>query len=249
MDAGAPLLALRDLRAGYGQSLALDGVCLEVRTGEIVCLLGPNGAGKTTTMMAITGLLPGWSGRIELDGADLARLRPHQRVERGIALVPEGRQVFPRLSVRENLLLGAFAPHARRGRDAALDRVCELFPRLRERTRQLAGLLSGGEQQMLAIGRALMSAPRLLMLDEPSLGLAPKVTLAVYEAIAAVAATGLTILLVEQNTETALEIASRGYVLAHGRIVAAGESGALRGSAVLQEAFLGLSASPAASGL
>ncbi|OJW30542.1 MAG: hypothetical protein BGO51_14765 [Rhodospirillales bacterium 69-11] len=233
------LLSVERLSAGYGELRVLEDVSLEVGAGEVVCLLGANGAGKTTTLMAITGVIGARGGDIVFAGGSLAGVAAHHRVERGIALAPEGRQVFQDCTVEENLLLGAFGRRGRGRRRARLDEVFDLFPRLAERRRQQAGLMSGGEQQMLAIGRALMTDPRLLMLDEPSLGLSPKVALSVYEAVARVAATGLSILLVEQNTQTALSIATRGYVLVHGRVVAAGASAELRDAPVLREAFLG----------
>jgi branched-chain amino acid transport system ATP-binding protein len=241
------LLELANLSVGYGQSVVLQNVSLELHEGEIVCLLGANGAGKTTTTRAVSGLLAPWSGEIRFAGTNIAAVPAHRRVELGICLSPEGRQVFPNFTVYENLLLGSFSKKARKRRAEMFDEVYGLFPRLAERRTQKAGLMSGGEQQMLAIGRALMGCPRLLMLDEPSLGLAPKIIIDVYEAVATIAKRGLSILFVEQNVEAALLIAHRGYVLANGRIAAAGTSTELQNSTVIQEAFLGKKPSPPAS--
>ncbi|MDB5592978.1 ABC transporter ATP-binding protein [Enterovirga sp.] len=233
------LLELANLRVGYGQSVVLQDVSLELHQGEIVCLLGANGAGKTTTTRAVSGLLAPWSGEIRFAGENIASIPAHKRVELGICLSPEGRQVFPNFSVHENLLLGSYSKKARQRRAEMFDEVYGLFPRLAERRTQKAGLMSGGEQQMLAIGRALMGCPRLLMLDEPSLGLAPKIILDVYEAVATIAKRGLSILFVEQNVQAALLVAHRGYVLANGQIAAAGTSAELQNSTLVQEAFLG----------
>ena len=242
------LLEITDIRAGYEQSVVLQAISLQMHQGEIVCLLGANGAGKTTTTRVISGLVAPWSGTIRFDGQDLLSIPAHQRVDLGISLSPEGRQVFPNSSVHENLLLGSFTRKARRHRAEKLDEVYSLFPRLAERRKQKAGLMSGGEQQMLAIGRALMSCPRLLMLDEPSLGLAPKIILDVYEAVARIAKGGLSILFVEQNVQAALLIAQRGYLLANGRIAAHGSSTELRSSQLVQEAFFGKTGAGHASG-
>ncbi|MCL4761759.1 MAG: ABC transporter ATP-binding protein, partial [Burkholderiales bacterium] len=190
-----PLLELRGVRAGYGQSVVLDGVDLTVREGEVVALLGVNGAGKTTAMRTITGLLRPRAGKILLGGQDLVDLPAHDRLAHGVCLSPEGRQVFPNMSVEENLYLGSTHPRVRRMRAETIERVYTMFPKLRQRRSQKAGLLSGGEQQMLAIGRALMGHPRLLLLDEPSLGLAPLVTRAVFDAITQIARSGISILL------------------------------------------------------
>lgn len=235
------LLEVRHLRAGYGDSVVLEDVSFEVKSGEVVCLLGANGAGKTTTMAALTGLLRPSGGEARLDGQDLLALPPHRRVSAGIALCPEGRQVFPNLSVMENLLLGSYNTTARPKREQRLDWVFGLFPRLRERIEQQAGFMSGGEQQMLALGRALMSCPRLLLLDEPSLGLAPKIVSEVFQTIATIAKSGISILLVEQNTVAALSVADRGYVLGGGRIAAADSAKALAQSPIVREAFMGKS--------
>ncbi len=234
-----PLLSIEGLCAGYGESEVLRDVSLQVGVGEVVCLLGANGAGKTTAMSVISGLLAARSGTIRLDGADLLAMSPSRRVAAGVALCPEGRQVFPNLSVEENLALGSFHRAARAGRSRRLGEAYALFPRLAERRRQAAGLLSGGEQQMLAISRALMAGPRLLLMDEPSLGLSPKMVLTVFEAIRSIATTNIGILLVEQNTAAALSVAGRGYVLRQGRIVHADTQAGLRGSSVVQEAFFG----------
>ncbi len=211
------MLELSGVRASYGAIEALKGVDLEVRQGTIVTLIGSNGAGKTTTLMTICGLRPLTAGRIFFEGEDLAGLAPDEVVARGIVQVPEGRRIFIRMSVLENLLMGAFLrKDSRIASD--LDRVLDLFPLLRERLRQNAGTLSGGEQQMLAIARALMAKPRLLLLDEPSLGLAPSLVRAIFDIIAAIHREGVTLLLVEQNVHRALQIAHDGYVLATGSI-------------------------------
>jgi branched-chain amino acid transport system ATP-binding protein len=233
------LLVLSNIRAGYGESLVLEDLSLRIEEGEVVCLLGANGAGKTTTTRVVCGLVKPWQGRIEFDGRDLGSVAAYKRVNEGVCLSPEGRQVFADLTVLENLLLGSFSPRARSHRKQTLEEVFGLFPRLKERIGQKAGLMSGGEQQMLAIGRALMGKPRLLMLDEPSLGLAPKLVLDVYEAVAQTAKLGISILIVEQNAEVALSAADRGYVLVNGRISVSGSAKELRGSDLVKEAFLG----------
>jgi len=227
------LLRLDSVEAGYRDLVAVRDVSLSVGVGEVVALIGGNGAGKTTTLRAITGLLPLRRGRIELDGERVDGRAPSHVVARGIAHVPEGRQLFPTLSVRDNLELGA---RDRAGRAAGLDSVFALFPR----ERQLAGTLSGGEQQMCAIGRGLMARPRLLLLDEPSLGLAPVMVKLIFETLAAINATGTTILLVEQNVARALALAHRAYVLENGRIVLEGPRAALQQSAHVKQAYLGL---------
>jgi branched-chain amino acid transport system ATP-binding protein len=233
------LLEVSDVRARYGAIEALRGVSLTVEDGEIVTLIGSNGAGKSTTLRAISGLTPASGGRIEFAGEDITRAPTEYIVGRGIALSPEGRHVFPRMTVRENLDLGA---HHRRGPEITedLDRVFSLFPRLEERERQKAGMMSGGEQQMLAIGRALMARPRLLMLDEPSMGLAPILVERIYETIAEINRSGVTILLVEQNANYALDAAKRGYVLETGRVALANDSRALRDDPEVQRAYLGV---------
>jgi branched-chain amino acid transport system ATP-binding protein len=233
------LLRLDGVEAGYGDLTAIAGVSLEVRRGEAVALIGGNGAGKTTTLRAITGLVPVRAGRIEFEGARLDGLRSADIVARGIAHVPEGRQLFPTLTVRDNLELGArAADRARRG--DALELVFALFPRLRERERQLAGTLSGGEQQMCAIGRGLMARPRLLLLDEPSLGLAPVMVKLIFETLQRVNDTGTTLMLVEQNVPRALQLSHRGYVLENGRLVLDGTRASLLASPHVKQAYLGL---------
>ncbi len=232
------LLEVTDIHAHYGSIEALKGISLTVDDGEVVTLIGSNGAGKSTTLRAISGLTPASAGRITFGGEDITALPAHQVVVRGIALSPEGRHCFPRMSVRENLELGA---HRRRGPDVSedLDRVFTLFPRLQERERQKAGTMSGGEQQMLAIGRALMARPKLLMLDEPSMGIAPILVQRIYETIVEINRGGVTILLVEQNANYALEISRRGYVLETGHVALRGQSSELRGDPEVQRAYLG----------
>jgi len=218
---------------------AVRDVSLEVRTGEIVALIGSNGAGKTTTLRVICGLLPLRAGRVEVDGVSVGGLTPAAMVAGGIAHVPEGRQLFPTMTVLENLELGARTPESRRRRAESLDRVLSLFPRLAERRRQIAGTLSGGEQQMTAIGRALMARPRLLMLDEPSLGLAPVVVTAIFDNLRVINADGVTILLVEQNVLRALRLCHRAYVLENGTIVLQGASAQLLADDTIKRAYLG----------
>ncbi len=232
------MLDVSEIHAHYGTIEALKGVSLTVEEGEIVTLIGSNGAGKSTTLRSISGLTPASSGKITFQGQNITAVPAHQIVDFGIALSPEGRHCFPRMTVRENLDLGA---HRRRGPDVAedLERVFGLFPRLRERERQKAGTMSGGEQQMLAIGRALMARPRLLMLDEPSMGIAPILVQRIYETIGEINRSGVTILLVEQNANYALDISQRGYVLETGRVVLANQSAALRKDPEVQRAYLG----------
>jgi branched-chain amino acid transport system ATP-binding protein len=233
-----PLLDVSDIRAHYGSIEALKGVSLTVDDGEVVTLIGSNGAGKSTTLRAISGLTPASSGTVMFDGEDITRVPAHEVVGRGIALAPEGRHCFPRMTARENLELGA---HLRRGRETASDfeRVYELFPRLKEREHQKAGTMSGGEQQMLAIGRALMARPKLLMLDEPSMGIAPILVQRIYETIGEINRSGVAILLVEQNANYALEASRRGYVLETGRVALANDSAELRDDPDVQRAYLG----------
>ncbi len=233
------LLRLDGVEAGYGDLTAIAGVSLEVRPGEAVALIGSNGAGKTTTLRAIGGLVPVRAGQIEFEGARLDGLRSAAIVARGIAHVPEGRQLFPTLTVRDNLELGARAADRARRADG-LDLVFALFPRLRERERQLAGTLSGGEQQMCAIGRGLMARPRLLLLDEPSLGLAPVMVKLIFETLQRVNDAGTTIMLVEQNVPRALQLSHRGYVLENGRLTLAGTRAELLESPHVKQAYLGL---------
>jgi branched-chain amino acid transport system ATP-binding protein len=234
------LLRLDGIEAGYGDLVAVADLSLEVRHGEIVALIGGNGAGKTTTLRAVSGLLPIRRGAIALEGARLDGLRSADIVARGIAHVPEGRQLFPSMTVLENLVLGCRSASARAARDATLGYVFELFPRLAERQRQLAGTLSGGEQQMCAIGRGLMARPRLLMLDEPSLGLAPVVVRSIFENLVRINAEGMTVLLVEQNVLRSLELCHRGYVIENGRIAIEGTGAELRASPHVREAYLGV---------
>ncbi len=233
------MLELRDLSVHYGRIHALRSVSLEVRAGEIVAVLGSNGAGKSTTLRAVSGLLRPSGGQILLEGRPLAGLPAHRVVAQGVIHCPEGRQVFPRMSVRENLLLGAHRCPDRKEIAERLERVHALFPILRDRAAQLAGTLSGGEQQMLAIGRALMGGPRLLLLDEPSLGLAPRIIETIFGAVAAINAAGTTILMVEQNATKALAIAHRAYVLQVGRVVAEGTGRELLTDGRIQRAYLG----------
>jgi branched-chain amino acid transport system ATP-binding protein len=233
-----PLLELKDISTFYGSIQALKGISIAVEEGEIVTLIGANGAGKSTTLRSISGLTPPREGSIRFDGKEIGETAPQEIVKLGISQAPEGRRVFPRMSVRENLELGAFLR-----RDAAvaddLNRVFQLFPRLEERDKQKAGTMSGGEQQMLAIGRALMSNPKLLLLDEPSMGLAPILVERIYETIAEINKQGTTILLVEQNANYALEVSSRGYVLQTGQVTMAAESSSLRENPEVQKAYLG----------
>jgi branched-chain amino acid transport system ATP-binding protein len=234
----SPLLEVEDVHAHYGSIEALKGVSLSVEPGEVVTLIGSNGAGKSTTLRSISGLTPASSGRVRFDGEDITAVPAHDVVGRGVALAPEGRHVFPRMTVRDNLELGAYL---RRGTGASeeLDRIYDLFPRLKERDKQKAGTMSGGEQQMLAIGRALMARPKLLMLDEPSMGIAPILVQRIYEKIGEINRTGVAILLVEQNANYALEAAKRGYVMETGRIVLTGDSEKLRDDPEVQRAYLG----------
>jgi branched-chain amino acid transport system ATP-binding protein len=232
------MLRVDDLHVYYGEIHALKGVTLEVRRGEIVALLGNNGAGKTTTLKSVSGLLAPRRGGVSLEGEQLGGVPPHGIVARGIAHVPEGRRIFNRLTVRENLMMGAYLRHdADVGRD--LEGVFVLFPRLAERVAQVAGTLSGGEQQMLAIGRALMASPRLLLLDEPSMGLAPVLVEQIFQTIADINRQGMTMLLVEQNAAMALAIAHRGYVLETGTIALAGSAGELAENPDVRRAYLG----------
>ena len=233
------MLEVRALRGGYGAVEVLRGVSLEIRAGEIVAVLGSNGAGKSTLNNTLCGILPAFGGSVAFDGHDITRARDRHIVAAGLIQVPEGRRVFPNLSVRENLELGSYR-RGRARRATNLERVCGIFPRLRERTAQRAGTLSGGEQQMLAIGRALMSEPRLLILDEPSLGLSPLLVEEMFALIARLHAEGLSILLVEQNVGESLEIAHRAYVLENGSIAFQGTSSELLARSDLKRAYLGI---------
>jgi branched-chain amino acid transport system ATP-binding protein len=231
------LLEVEDIRTFYGNIEALKGVSLEVEEGEIVTLLGSNGAGKSTTLRSISGLTPPREGSIRFEGNEVAGMPAHDVVKLGISLAPEGRHCFPRMTVRENLDLGAYLRRGHQQDD--LERVYELFPRLKERDKQKAGTMSGGEQQMLAIGRALMGETKLLLLDEPSMGIAPILVDRIYETIREINKQGTTILLVEQNAHHALATASRGYVLAIGKVVLADRSDVLRENEEVQKAYLG----------
>ncbi|WP_422732997.1 ABC transporter ATP-binding protein [Micromonospora sp. WMMD558] len=234
------LLEIKDLTLLYGRIQALHGISLHVNEGEVVALIGANGAGKTTTMRAISGLRPIASGSIVFDGTDVTRMRADLRVIRGIGQAPEGRGVFPGMTVLENLEMGAYTRRDRSEINKDLDMVLDLFPRLAERRKQPGGTLSGGEQQMLAVGRALMARPRLLLLDEPSMGLAPKLIQQIFEIITRINEQGTTILLVEQNAQQALSRAHRGYVLETGRIVKEGTGEALLHDPAVKEAYLGV---------
>ena len=234
------MLEAKRIEVAYGQARAIDGVSLAVAAGELVCVVGPNGAGKSTLINAIAGLLRLKSGTLTFDGVDLARLPPHRFIAAGIAVVPEGRRLFTRMTVRENLEMGSLVPAARRGRSRSLDRMCELFPALSGRLDVPAGALSGGQQQMVAIARALMAAPRLLLLDEPSLGLSPLIVAEMFAIIRAIHAQGVTILLVEQNVVRALEVATRACVLEEGRIVKEGDRDSLLADPALRRAYLGV---------
>lgn len=240
MSAEAPLLRVESLQAGYDDVPVLHGVSLEVCRSEIVALVGSNGAGKTTLLKAVAGLLPVAGGRIVFDGASIADLRPYRRVQLGICLVPEGRRLFPGMTVEQNLLMGAYQRHDARAIRADLERVYRLFPRLKEREHQLAGRLSGGEQQMCALGRGLMAAPRLLLMDELSLGLAPVAVDALLEALHEIHRQGMTLLIVEQDVRTALGLADRAYVLETGRVAMHGPAADLLADPGIRRAYLGI---------
>ena len=229
------MLEIRGLHAAYGKVSALEDVSLTVAPGQIVCLLGANGAGKTTTLNCISGIVPAARGRILFEGEDITAERPDRRVARGIVQVPEGREIFPQLSVRDNLILGAWTQKNK----IDLEKIFEYFPRLKERASQPAGTLSGGEQQMLMIGRALMARPRLLMFDEPSLGLSPILVQHTFAIIRRIHAEGLPILLVEQNVRMALAVSARGYILENGEMKLQGASGELASNPQVREAYLG----------
>jgi branched-chain amino acid transport system ATP-binding protein len=234
------VLEVTGLIAGYGKATALHDISLRVDSGEIVAILGPNGAGKTTLVNSIAGVIHPTAGKVVLDGSDLTAVAPHTIIAKGVALVPEGRRIFPKMSVAENLDIGAYVMAARPDRDANLAWVHQIFPRLAERHNQEAGTLSGGEQQMLAIGRALMSKPKLLLLDEPSLGLAPIIVQGIFEVLGEINEAGVSILIVEQNAVEALDLASRGYVLEEGRIVSEDGASALLNDERLRKAYLGM---------
>jgi len=233
------MLEVTELRVGYGDATAIWDISLTVGDRDLVSIVGPNGAGKTTLINAIAGLLPVRGGSIRFAGRDLSRLASHEVCRHGIAIVPEGRRLFTGMSVEENLEIGCYVPEARTAREKSLERVYSIFPILRERHRQVAGALSGGMQQMLAIGRALMARPRLLLLDEPSLGLAPAIVDQVFEVVAEIHREGVAVLLVEQNVGKALEVASRAYVLEEGRIISEGAPADLLRQTHIQEAYLG----------
>ena len=238
-DPGSPLLQLKNLQISYGGIQAVKGIDLELWAGELVCLIGANGAGKTTTLNAIAGVQPIAGGDIIYAGDTINVLPAHKRLRRGVALVPEGRGIFTRLTVEENLRMGAYSRNDKAGIEADLERVYTMLPRIKERLPQVAGTLSGGEQQMVAIGRALLSRPKLLLLDEPSMGLAPLVVEKIFEVVQSVAKEGVTILLVEQNANLALEFAQRGYVMESGRITLTGSGDELLANPKVREAYLG----------
>jgi branched-chain amino acid transport system ATP-binding protein len=234
-----PVLQVADIHSYYGAIEALKGISIEVYEGEVVTLIGSNGAGKTTTLRSISGIVPPRQGRIIYQGRDITGLQGHHIAAMGIAHSPEGRRIFPRMTVRENLDMGAFTRRDAEGIRADMDRVFELFPRLKEREKQKAGTMSGGEQQMLAMGRALMAQPTLLLLDEPSLGLAPVIVDKIYEIIREINEQGVTILLVEQNANYALDVSTRGYVLETGTVALTDNSAALRTDERVKAAYLG----------
>jgi branched-chain amino acid transport system ATP-binding protein len=234
------MLEVHDLQVWYGAAPALWGVSLALGAGELLSIVGPNGAGKTTLINALAGIEPARSGRIVFDGKDITRLPPHAFCAAGIAVVPEGRRLFTGMTVRENLELGSVVPAAKALRRESLDAVLELFPAVREKLASPAGELSGGQQQMVAIARALMARPRLLLLDEPSLGLSPLIVEHMFDAVRRIHAQGVSVLLVEQNVHLALALADRAYVLEEGRIVAAGEPDALLARPEIQRAYLGV---------
>jgi branched-chain amino acid transport system ATP-binding protein len=234
------MLSLATVSAGYGSFQALFGVSIEVSRGEAVGVIGPNGAGKTTLMRVISGILPMREGTMMLEGRPVGGLPAHRMVEQGIAHVPENRRLFPRLSVEENLRIGAFIPSARARYSEQLDWVYNLFPRLKDRRTQLAGTMSGGEQQMCAIARALMSKPKVLLMDEPSAGLAPLVVQQVFELVRRIRAEGLTVLIVEQNVQQVLDVVDRAYLLEIGAIKLSGTSAELKGNSFIRAAYMGL---------
>jgi branched-chain amino acid transport system ATP-binding protein len=234
------MLELRAIDAGYGSFQALFDVSLDVKAGEAVGVIGPNGAGKTTLMRVISGLIRPLKGRIAMEGTDVGATPPHRIVSLGIAHVPENRRLFPRLTVADNLKMGAYMPGARANYAERLDFVFDLFPRMKDRRNQMAGTMSGGEQQMCAIGRALMSNPKLLLLDEPSAGLAPVVVQQVFELVKRIRASGLTVLIVEQNVQQVLRVVDRAYLLEAGSIRAAGTAAELAASDTIKQAYLGV---------
>jgi branched-chain amino acid transport system ATP-binding protein len=232
------LLDVKGLEAGYGGIRAVKGIDLEISEGELVCLIGANGAGKSTTLRAVCGLLPARAGSVRYGGTDIAGVPIHELPRRGLVMIPEGRGIFPQLTVQENLAMGAYTRNDA-GIAEDVERRFETFPRLKERRTQIAGTLSGGEQQMLAMGRALMARPRLLLLDEPSMGLAPRLVAKIFDIVREIAWQGVTILLVEQNARLALEVANRGYVMESGSITLAGDAKGLLENPKVREAYLG----------
>ena len=242
MTGSGSLLEVRDLHCGYGRADVIHGATIEVRSGETVCLIGPNGAGKSTMIKAIAGIINARSGRIHFEGRDITKLPMYTRTEAGIAVVPEGRGLLPTLSVEENLLMGGYVRRSDIDVRQEMHRLMKLFPVLSERREQTANTLSGGEQQQLVIARALMSKPKLLILDEPSFGLAPLVVAAIFRTISELNAAGTTILLIEQNANMALRVAQRGYVIESGHCVLGGTTAELRESSIVQEVYLGASA-------
>ena len=234
------MLEVKNVDAGYGSTVILQDISLHVEPGEVVTIVGANGAGKTTLLRTISGLVKPRTGAITFEGKDITKLEAHDTVDRGITLIPEGRQLFPDMTVRDNLLMGAYCRHARDYQDDTLHEVLELFPRLRERLDQHASSLWGGEQQMVAIARGMMARPKILMFDEPSLGLAPIIVSQVFEVIAQVAATGTTVLIVEQNVFHTLKAADRGYVLENGRMVLTDDADALLQNDHVRQAYLGI---------
>ena len=237
--APAPMLSIRGLKVAYGGIQAVKGVDLEVGEGELVALIGANGAGKTTTLKAVTGTLPWAGGDVAYRGQSIRGVGPYVLVGRGLAMVPEGRGVFARMTITENMLMGAYTRRDSAEVQRDIDRMFDIFPRLKERAAQLAGTMSGGEQQMLAMARALMARPRLLLLDEPSMGLAPLLVSRIFEIVREISRQGVTILLVEQNAKRALEIATRGYVMESGAIMLADDARALLANPKVREAYLG----------
>jgi len=234
------LLAMDDVRASYGDFQALFNITLEIRAGEIVTLIGANGAGKTTTLRVISGLLRSQHGQLRFDGQDISKIPPHEIVVRGVSHVPEGRQLFPHMSVEENLALGAYIGRVRPKLKDLIEEQFELFPRLKERRWQLAGTLSGGEQQMVALARGLMARPKLLLLDEPSLGLSPKIVEEVFAKVHQIGKSGVTVLIVEQNVVDGLSISDRGYVVENGEVTLQGTPKELLGNEQIRAAYLGL---------
>lgn len=234
------MLNVRDLRAGYGKSEVLRGISFDVRQGEVVTIVGVNGAGKSTTLRTLCGAVPARGGSIEFDGVDVTNRSSSEIVERGLTMIPEGRQLFPFLTVKDNLLMGAYKQSARAGVDRRLEQVLEMFPRVEERLKQFAGSLSGGEQQMVAIARGMMADPKLLIFDEPSLGLSPLLVEMMFEIIQKITASGITVLIVEQNVFHTLQLADRGYVLENGEISLAGTGQELLKSDHVRKAYLGM---------